>query len=660
MPRLKLSAPIFAITLLSSSGLATADNAAIEDLTDLSIEELLNVDVISASRLGQKASQAPSSVSVLTATDIRTFGWRTLADALNAMPGLFTTNDRNYSFLGVRGFIKANDYNSRVLIMIDGQRMNENIYDTGNIAQEFMLDMDLVERIEFIPGSGSSIYGANAFLGLINVITKKGKAINGVQLAGDVGSFDTYKGRVSYGKQFGNGADVLVSASHYDSGGVENLYFPAYDTPATNNGIAHNMDAERTDRLFGRVQFKEFTLSGGFVDRFKRVPTAAYGQIFNDPGNYTVDKQVFGNLKYEKSLDDKTTLLLSSFFQDYEYHAEDAYDFGERIVTRDKTSGSWWGGDAQLTTRAFDRHRLILGVEYQYDQRQFQKTFDIDPYYLYGQTNRNGHRVEAYLQDDIQLTDELIFSAGLRFDYHHMIKHMPLNPRLGLIWNPLVSTTFKLLYSSTFRAPNAAELDYNNYYFSVNPPLHEERIKSYEGIVEWRAPEGLKLSAALFYNDISQLLEANEATNDLLANSHSHHIYGAEWTVEKRWYGGRLLKASHTYSRVDDEGDHSDASVGLPHNIFKLHYAEPLFNNTLQLGVENIYIDQRLTWQGGVADAYDLVNINLRADRIIENVDLLFGVYNLFDSRYEMLGNGVHEILPMNGREFRLKLQLTL
>jgi len=659
MFRCKLSAPIFSITLLSSSALAIANNAAIEDLTDLSIEQLLNVEVISASRFGQKASQAPSSVSVLTANDIRTFGWRTLADALNGMPGLFSTNNRNYSFLGVRGFIQSNDYNSRVLIMIDGQRMNENVYDTGNIAQEFMLDMDLVERIEFIPGSGSSIYGANAFLGLINVVTKKGKAINGTQLTGDIGNFDTYKGRVSYGKQFNNGADMLISASHYDSGGVENLYFSAYNKPATNNGIAHNVDAERTDRLFGRFQFEEFTLTGGFVDRFKRVPTASYGQIFNDPGNYTDDKQIFGNLKYEKKLDDKTTLLLRGFYQNYTYHAEDAYDFDGRVVTRDETSGSWWGGDAQLTTRAFDRHRLVLGVEYQYDQRQFQKNFDIDPYYLYLQSNRNGHRVEAYVQDDIQLTDELIFSAGLRFDYHHMIKHLPLNPRLGLIWNPIDSTTFKLLYSSTFRAPNAAELDYNQYYFSVSPPLHEERIKSYEGIIEWRARQGLKLSASLFHNNISQLLEADDSANGFLANACTHHVYGAEWTAEKRWTGGRLLNASYTYSRIIDQDYDHHQRVGSPHNIFKLHYAEPLFNNALQLGVENIYIDERLTSQGTTADAYDLVNINLRADRIMQNVDLLFGVYNLFDSRYEMLGDGVHDILPMNGREYRLRLQLT-
>lgn len=212
---------IATIILIALSSQVAAGNSTAEDLTNLSIEELLNVEVISASRLGQKASQAPTSVSVLTAGDIRTFGWRTLSEALNAMRGLFTSNDRNYSYLGVRGFMHPNDYNSRVLFMIDGQRMNENIFDGGYMAQEFMLDMDLVERIEFMPGSGSSIYGANAFSGLINVVTKTGKAVNGAQLAGEVGSFDTYKGRASYGKKLENGADILFSASHYDSDGVK-------------------------------------------------------------------------------------------------------------------------------------------------------------------------------------------------------------------------------------------------------------------------------------------------------------------------------------------------------------------------------------------------------------------------------------------------------
>ncbi|MGZ5007756.1 MAG: TonB-dependent receptor plug domain-containing protein [Methylobacter sp.] len=656
------------IMLLALSAQVAADGSNPEDLTDLSIEELLNVEVISASRLGQKASQSPSSVSVLTAKDIRTFGWRTLAEALNGIRGLFTSNDRNYSYLGIRGFLHPNDYNSRVLFMIDGQRMNENIYDGGYMAQEFMLDMDLVERIEFIPGSGSSIYGANAFLGLINVVTKTGNAINGTQLAGEAGSFDTYKGRVSYGKKLANGIDILASASHYDSGGVENLYFREFDNPATNNGIAHNMDAERADRLFSRIQYKEFTVTGGFVDRFKRVPTASFGGIFNDPEFFTDDRQFFGNLKYNKALTDKNSLQLKGFYQGYDYYSHEAYDNNGRVINHDAASGRWWGGEAQLTSTFFDRQRLMLGLEYQYDQRQQLLNYDINPYVLYQDSNRHGHRLELYGQDDIQVLDDLIFSAGLRLDYHHMLKKLQLNPRLGLIWSPLESTTFKLLYSSTFRAPNAWERDYNTFNAIANPNNYEERIKSYESIVEWHSGSGLKLVGDLFYNDISQLLQQNidpelGATGPFV-NIGNYHAMGVEGEAEKRWDSGRMVKASYTYSRLTDEAQGGFWAYASPQNIFKLHYAEPLFNNFASLGVENIYIGERKALQGGFADAYDLVNLNLSSDRIMRGLNVSFGIYNLFSTHYQMLGGTgpsdiTQNILPMNGREFRLKLQVT-
>jgi len=659
---------IIAALLIILGNQAEAGNSPHEDLTDLSIEELLNVEVIKASRLGQKTSQSPSSVSVLTAGDIRTFGWRTLAEALNAMRGLYTSNDRNYSYLGVRGFLQPNDYNSRMLVMIDGQRMNENIFDSGFIAQEFMLDMDLVERIEYIPGSGSSIYGANAFFGLINIVTKTGHAINGAQLAGEAGSFDTYKGRASYGKKLTNGADVLLSASHYDSAGVENLYFPEFDSPATNNGIAHNMDTERADRLFGRLQYKEFTLMSGFVDRFKRVPTAAFGALFNDPDFYTVDRQFFGNLKYAKALDDKSALQLKGFYQGYDYLADEAYDNDGRVINHDEAAGRWWGGEAQLTSTFFDGHRLMLGLEYQYDQRQRLFNYDIDPSISYQDSNRHGHRVELYAQDDIRLLDDLTLSTGLRLDYHHLLKNLQLNPRLGLIWNPLASTHFKLLYSSTFRAPNAWERDYNSNTNSANPGNYEEQIKSYEGVVEWHSASGLKLIGDLFYNDISQFLKQNlepgYGANGPFINTGSYHAFGVELEAEQRWDSGRLLKASYTYSDVTDETEGRVWAYGSPQNVFKLHYAEPLFNNFAKLGIENIFIDERRTPQNGLADAYNQLNLNLSSDKIAPGLDVLFGLYNLFDTRYPMPGGtGPADItqntLPMNGREFRVKLQVT-
>jgi iron complex outermembrane receptor protein len=636
-----------------------ANPADSEDLTDLSVEELLNVEVISASRLAQKASQAPSAVSVLTATDIRAFGWRTLADALNGVRGLFTLNDRNYSFLGVRGFIRPDDYNSRVLLMIDGQRMNENIYDGGYIGQEFMLDTDLIERIEFIPGSGSSIYGANAFLGLVNVVTKQGKALDGAQVAGEIGRYDAYKGRFSYGKKFANDTDVLVSASHYDSAGVSDLYISAYDSPATNNGIAHNMDAERADRLFAKIRFSDFTLSGGFVDRFKRVPTAAYGQIFNDPLSHTVDQQFFGDLKYNKALTDKTALMLKAYYQGYDYHADDHFYDGGVFINHDQVTGRWFGGEVQMTTSAFDRQRLIAGLEYQYDQQQNELNYVTNPYEVLLDSNRRGHRVEAYIQDDIQVFEDLVLSAGLRFDYHHLIQHLPINPRLGLIWSPLTSTTLKLLYSSTFRAPNIAELDYNPFYFAAAPALKEERISSYEGIVEWRPANGIKLTGSVFYNAISRLLETQPTDPDgLLGNFGQYEVYGAEWEAERRWVNGRLLKASYTYSQMLDSNQPNTRIVGSPEHLFKLHYAEPLFDGFAKVGVEQIFIGDRKTGQGNLADAYSLINVNMVSERIVKGLVLSFGVYNLLDDHYQVLGSGVNNILLMNGREFRLKMQL--
>lgn len=650
-----------AVFLLALSCMAAAGSSSAEDLTELSIEELLEIEVISASRLGQKANQAPTSLSVLTSGDIRTFGWRTLAEALNALRGINTSNDRNYSYIGVRGFSQFGDFNSRVLFMIDGQRMNENLYDGGYLGQEFMLDMDMVERIEYIPGSGASIYGANAFTGLINVVTKNGRSIDGVQLAGEAGSYDSYKARASYGKKTAGGADVLLSASHYDSAGVPSLYYPEFDHPDTNNGIAKNMDGERAERLFGRVQYQDFTMMAGLVDRFKRVPIADGGIIFNDQDYHSLDQQYFGNFKYQKALNDKTSVQLRGSYQGYDYNGTYPYKNADnlRVLNLSRSHGRWWTGDAQLTSTYFDGQRLLMGLEYQFDERQQLLNYDLNPYASYQNSNRSGSRVQLYGQDDIQILDDVIFSAGLRLDYTHMLKNLQLNPRLGLIWNALNNTTFKLLYSTNFRAPNVWENDYN----FGQPGLLEERIRSYEGIVEWRSANGLKLIGNLFYNDMYQILQANPDTF-ITANTGHFHTLGAEFEAEQRWSNGRLLKASYTYSLLTDVMQNNAWGYGSPQNMLKFHYAEPLFNNLLKLGVESIFIGDRRALQGGYAHGYDLFNLHLSSDRLAKGLFTSIGVYNVLDNQYQMLGgtgpNDVTQnLLPMNGREFRLKLQLT-
>ena len=166
------AAALVLAALLFGAPLRAADPGAAQ-LADLPLDDLLNLEVTGASRSAQRRSTAAGAVTVITAAEIRALGHRTLADALRTVRGLNVVYDRSYSYLGVRGFFASGDYNTRVLLLIDGNRVNENLYDMAFIGREAPIDIDLVERIEFIPGQGSPVYGPNAFFGVINVVTRR-------------------------------------------------------------------------------------------------------------------------------------------------------------------------------------------------------------------------------------------------------------------------------------------------------------------------------------------------------------------------------------------------------------------------------------------------------------------------------------------------------
>ena len=155
------------------------------------------------------------------------------------------------------------------------------------IGTEFPLDVDLIERLEIIRGSSSSLYGSSAFFGVINVITKD---LKGLEVTGSVGSFGTGEGRLSYGQTFGNGLDVMLSGSGYDSRGHKRLYFKEFDAPETNNGIAENADSDESKKFFGKMKFADFTLQGMYGERDKAIPTASFETVFNDPRSRTLEK----------------------------------------------------------------------------------------------------------------------------------------------------------------------------------------------------------------------------------------------------------------------------------------------------------------------------------------------------------------------------------
>ena len=176
-----------------------------------------------------------------------------LADILASVQGFSVSYDRDYAFLGARG-VNLGDFNSRILVLVNGHRVNNDTKDAAFIDTAFILDVDLIDRVEVIRGPGSVLYGNNAFFGVINVITRQGEQVNGVEASGTYGSFDAYSGRVTLGNQFTNGLHFLLSGTVYHSDGPDNLFYPQFDTPAQNNGIAHQRDDDGFGSFFGSVE----------------------------------------------------------------------------------------------------------------------------------------------------------------------------------------------------------------------------------------------------------------------------------------------------------------------------------------------------------------------------------------------------------------------
>src|ERR1044071_8838784 len=217
--------------LIAQDGTNAVKNS---DLTEVPLETLMQMEVptvYSASKFEQKTTEAPSSISVVKADEIKLYGYRTLADVLRSLQGFYVSYDRNYAFLGTRG-INLGDFNSRTLVLVDGHRINNNLTDGAYIDTAFILDVDLIDRVEVIRGPGSVLYGNNAFFGVINVVTRKGKQLDGVEASAEYGGFDTWKGRVTLGKAFTNGIEVLLSGSFYDSEGEDKLFYKEFNTPA--------------------------------------------------------------------------------------------------------------------------------------------------------------------------------------------------------------------------------------------------------------------------------------------------------------------------------------------------------------------------------------------------------------------------------------------
>lgn len=620
------------------------------DLTSIPLEQLMQLEVTTASKYTQRATEAPADVTVITAADIRAYGYRTLHEALRSIRGIHTSYDRNYAYLGVRGFSRAGDYNTRVLLLVDGMRLNDGIFDTAPIDLSFPLDLELIDRIEFVAGPGSAIYGNNAFFGVVNVITRKGLRGGEAGLAASSG--EAYTGRLSYGGRSEDGLDWLLSVSGHDSQGKD-LYYPEFD------GTARGLDGERSRRLFARLGYGAVSLQAVHAWREKGIPTASFSQAFNDPRSQTQDGYTYLNLGYSETLG-PLNLVANLYHYRYDYTGDYVYDYPPLTLNRDVARNRAWGGDLRADTEAISGHRLIFGAEFRHDLRRDQSNFDLDPRLSYLDDRREKQSLGVYLQDEIHLGKAWRLNLGLRHDRSG--DEGSTNPRLGLIWLASRQTTAKLLYGTAFRAPNAYELYYVTDASSQKAPEHldPENIRSLELVLEHRLREDTRLLVAAYHNHIDRLigLTTDPADGKLVYANLGHALAkGLELELERHWSGGSRLRASYARQLAED-GDTGLLLPNAPRHLAKLNFSSPLPLYGLSLGLEAQYTSSRRTLKGASLGGYPLLNLTLTAPRLAKGLELSVSVYNLLDRSYADPGSEEHvqDAIPQDGRSWRLRL----
>jgi outer membrane receptor for ferrienterochelin and colicins len=625
------------------------------DLADLPLEALMEIEipmVYGASKFEQAATEAPSSVTVVTADEIKKYSYRTLADVLQSAQGFYGSYDRNYAFLGTRG-VNLGDFNSRILLLVDGHRINNNLTDGAAIGTDFILDLDLIDRVEIIRGPGSVLYGNNAFFGVINVITRNGKQLSGAEVSGEYGSYDTYKGRFSYGNVFTNGVRLLLSGTLYDSAGQDRLFYREFDTPSQNNGHADNLDGDSFGSFFGSLGYWDLTLQGAFISRDKENPTAQYFTTFNDSRLRTADDRSYASLNYAHSFPDIVDVSAQVYYDRCDFSID--YPIAATVFHEDQV-GEWWGTELQLSKRLWQRHTVTLGAEYRDDFRQNFRGTDQNTGETYANLHRSRYNYGIYGGGDFAVVTNLHFNGGARYDYYSGFDP-EVSPRLALIYNPVETATLKAIYGEAFRVPNFSEL--------IDPRFQDidpEKITSYELVYEQQLGRHLRSSLAGFYNHMDDLIVFE---NGIYTNINVD-AKGVELALDGFWANGFRGRVSYSFQQTDNRSGDQDLPDS-PEHLVKVNVTVPLYKEKIFAGLEFLYTSSRgtvyttttgETLPGAEAAGYGIVNVTLFTQNIIKNLQFSAGVYNLLDHEYGDPASRFHQqdIIPQDGRTFRVKL----
>jgi outer membrane receptor for ferrienterochelin and colicins len=669
-----------AVLMLNPTGFLHAKEV---DLTELSLEQLMDISVVSASKRSQKVSEVAASAFVISREDIKRYGYRTLAESLRRISGLYVSSGRDYDYLGVRGFSLPGDYNTKILVLIDGHRINNAIYNQGFIDNAFPVDIESIDRIEVVKGPGSALWGTNALFAVVNVITRTAGNIDGGRVTAETGSHNRLKGHIEYGKVFDSSLEIAGSISGLESDGENHIYFPERNQPGYqfNNGVASGVDDEEAYKGYFTLKYNDWKLLFYKNKRDKTYPTAQWDGAFNDKGMYSIDENTGLELNYNTSVfsEKNGQLAVSLYYDTYYYNAaypwlEDGGWSGVRINDKDKDYTKQWGTEVRFNMNITEDFAVTAGSEYLDIIEIHQKNWDASPpgyewVYIDTGTKRNDYYTIAfYIQGEYALFDNLNIITGIRLDDYSTFDSQ-YSPRAALIYSPFEATTLKLLYGEAFRAPNNYERFYDDGYWQLgNKDLKPEEIKTLEFVWEQKIGNHTRLVANLYRFEMNDLILQIETDILQFQNTRGVTSDGAEMQLETHFENGitgylGVSSVSATFDADDSRMDNSptfSASGGL---------SIPLWSKKMYVSPEIIYVSKRkASLTGGDVGSYFLTNMTITTGTLFDNVDMSFSAYNLFDKDFDVPAGGEHYFydgiaddyhyfnIPQDGRTFRFQL----
>jgi outer membrane receptor for ferrienterochelin and colicin len=639
------------------AGLSQNADSLSEDIFSMDLEELMNTKVTIATKSEQLISESPSTISVITSEDIKNMGARQLEDILQVIPGYdIAMTFNSYYTAGIRG-VRDSRNTSKLLVMMDGIPINQVFYGCM-INYGYDINIDAIERIEFIRGPGSALYGRNAFSGVINIITKKAKPGNNIMGKGNLGSFNTKMISGYYGYK-NKRIELMVAAKRLYTD-YSDAEFEGKPYEVTRNNTALNT----------HIRFDKFTLSGIFLDLKNELFTS-----------HISHKPAFYSLSYVNDLGPKISNSTTAYghnsiyFEDIELIAPEVmtyYPLG--LYVRPQVKEYQYGVESEWRLKITPNHDLLAGIQADlhgvYDvilESNADSLANAMPYpipgigrnnlvrYEPGWFQNNGHRYQniAFLVQEIwKPLKSMSFTFGARYDFDSQIGSQ-LNPRIGFVYEPTPKSNLKILYGRAYRAPCPAE-QYTIFGFAFgNAALKPEVIHTFEIAGSYRY-NYFSNSINLFWNDIKDIIYAPvgiEINPDFMYHNIGENVSrGIEY--ENKFAAGKwfqaFLNASYTVSenRVtlndkDSVYNHPDVApfkINFGMNYMFLNYFSWNLNMFYRSKMEKFYAPDPISGNNiEVQDPignYAILNTTIRVKELIRNIDFSATLYNIFDTKY--------------------------